>query len=436
MSLPAVYFPHDAQWHIHLTRDYRFRTVCCGRRWGKTLSAVAEILDRAESGPAGDYAWIAPTYFIAERAIDAVRELAGDKVLITGRNPVRAEVKNVGGKSRVLFLSADNPESILGLGFEGIVIDEAARIDPDVWTFTIRPTLAQTKGWALLISTPNGRGWFYDMFTRGNDPDEKDFKSFKFPSYTSPYFPPEEWIEAKRTMPSDAFRQEYEAEFIEDSAGVFHGVDECLVDEIPPRMGEVATGCDVAKHTDFTVNIAMDRTTGACLDMQRFNQLDWPIQKERIVAFNQKWPGLLVLDATGAGDPIYDDLRHQVPNIEPFKFTNASKTQLIQRLIVAIEQKQISWPRAWTTLTDELKRYEYAIGANGTITYNAPGGYHDDCVIALALANSARFAHMRSGEIKVFAPRNAAAEGGGVAARTLGSRPRGAPGKGRGRILF
>ena len=268
--------PHEGQQQLH-DSNARFRVVCCGRRWGKTLGIAADLLESAGNNP-GDYGWIAPTYFIAERGVEAIREIAGDFVKISGRNPVKAEIASVNGTSRILFLSADNPESILGLGFKGIVLDEAARIPLDVWTYTIRPTIAQTQGWATLISTPRGRGWFYDMFSRGKDPTETEYASFKFPSNTNPYFPEAEWDEARRTMPSDVFKQEYEAEFIEDSAGVFHDVDDCLVDEISQRMGEVATGCDVAKHTDHTVLITMDRTTGACLDMQRFNQLEWPVQ--------------------------------------------------------------------------------------------------------------------------------------------------------------
>jgi len=42
-------------------------------------------------------------------------------------------------------------------------------------------------------------------------------------------------------------------------------------------------------------------------------------------------------------------------------------------------------------LTAELKRYEYVISSTGHISYNAPSGYHDDCVIALALANQGRW---------------------------------------------
>jgi len=111
------------------------------------------------------------------------------------------------------------------------------------------------------------------------------------------------------------------------------------------------------------------------------------------------------MDATGIGDPVFDDRRHVIPRIEPVKLINLSKTQLIQRLVVAIEQRQIGWPAAWSVVTDELKRYEYQITPNGSITYNAPSGYHDDCIIALALANSERFQFKWTGEARVFGAR-------------------------------
>ena len=145
--------------------------------------------------------------------------------------------------------------------------------------YVLRPTIAQTLGWAVFVSTPKGRNWFYDLFTRGLDPSETDYASFRFPSNASPYFPAKEWEEAKRTLPEDVFRQEYMAEFMEDSAGVFRNVDACTV----PYSAEVTKGdyhrsvvigCDVAKHTDWTVLIAMDAETGRCFAMERFNHLD------------------------------------------------------------------------------------------------------------------------------------------------------------------
>jgi hypothetical protein len=193
-------------------------------------------------------------------------------------------------------------------------------------------------------------------------------------------------------MPEDVFRQEYMAEFLEDSAGVFRGVDGVIrpAGVAPVVSGQILIGLDLAKYTDWTVLVAMDAETGACLDMDRFNQLDWTIQKERIIAFCRRWRGRLVMDATGLGDPIYDDLRPALSNIEGFRITGVNKPALIQRLAVAVEQRQISIPADWTVLLNELRRYEYSFTPSGGVQYGAPSGSHDDCVIALALANHRR----------------------------------------------
>lgn len=312
-------------------------------------------------------------------------------VQFKGVNPVRATFDGAGGKAEILFLSADNPDTILGDGYDGVVVDEAARIPRDVWEMNIRPALADKQGWALLISTPRARNWFFDLHTRGRDPSESLYRSYTFPSDSNPYFNPEEFEEARRTTPQDIFRQEYLAQFLEDSAGVFRSLDRCLMLDAAKRTGDVVVGCDLAKHSDFTVLIAMDRSTGHCLEMERFNQLDWPIQKDRIAQFVAKYNALLILDATGIGDPIFDDLKPRVPRMQGIKLTNPSKAGLVQRLVVNIEQGRIGWPTGWDVLTDELKRYEYKITTHGAIQYNAPDGFHDDCVMALALANDARY---------------------------------------------
>jgi len=408
MGQDAYYYPHAAQQAIHNARDRRFRIVCTGRRFGKTLCLAAELFDHGGGTLAGDYGWIAPTYNVAERGVEAFRAMADGFAKVCGRNPSRVEFAGPIGPVRVWFLSADNPDSIRGYGFNGIVIDEAASIPSDVWHYVIRPTISQTLGWAVFCSTPKGRNWFYDMHTRGLDPTEKDYLSFTFPSNASPYFPAKEWVEAWRSLPSDVFRQEYMAEFLEDSAGVFRNVDGCLIvggESEPVSHRSVVIGCDVAKHTDWTVLIAMDAETGRCFAWERFNMLDWPIQKERIVAFARQHKGRLILDATGVGDPIYDDLKRVLPDIEGFKLSPISKISLIQRLMVAIEQRKIGWPADWEILTAELKRYEYQLMPSGGVTYSAPSGYHDDCVIALALANHGRWEGETMGTMKAFLPR-------------------------------
>jgi len=435
------YAPHAAQLEIHRARDKRFRMVCTGRRFGKTLCLAAELLDRGGYEKGGDYAWVAPTYGVAERGIEAFRTFGFGFVQESGRAPCRVEFQGRDGfpRTRIWFLSADNPDSMRGFGFQGVVIDEAAMIPADVWNYVLRPTISQTLGWAMLVSTPMGRNWFYDLFTLGRDPAETKYASFTFPSKVSPYFPAEEWEEAREKYGERAFRQEYLAEFLEDGAGVFKGIDACLFDagievsgQRPEVSRNVVIGCDVAKHKDWTVLIAMDAETGRCFAMDRFNHLDWTIQKERIVGFARQWHGRVIMDTTGIGDPIYDDLKRVLPDIEPCLLTMGTKMNLIERLGMAVEQRKVSWPGTanrsqrsedrnqngslatdcadwrgldagnWEILTNEMKRYEFEYGATGRISYGAPSGYHDDCVIALALANYRKWEGEQCGTMVAF----------------------------------
>jgi len=366
----------------------RFKICCTGRRFGKTLLCARQIFSSAMETK-GDYGWITPTYEITERGIDAIRESVNPQAFeIKGR----PKIAYLASGSRIFFYSADgdDPRSILGHGFDGLILDESARINADAWHIVIRPTISQTEGWCTMISTSRGRNWFYDMFTRGRDEQEPDYKAFRYPSNANPYFPQAEFDEARRTLPADVFRQEYEAEFLEDSAGVFRGVNEIMTTTRCRCNAQWDVGCDLAKHQDFTVLVAMCSECGDCHAMDRFNQIDWPLQKARIIGFCGRYKGTLYLDATGIGDPIYDDLQRQGLNVVGVKLTNQSKQTLIQDLILSIEQRKISFPANWTVMGDELKRYEYEYTASRNITYNAPSGYHDDAVIALALANRGR----------------------------------------------
>jgi len=291
------------------------------------------------------------------------------------------------------------------------VVDEAASQDVRVWNYVVRPTLAQTMGWGVFIGTPSGRNWFYDMFTRGVEGQE-GFRSFRYSSLESPFFPKTEWEEARRQLPEDVFRQEYMAEFLEDSAGVFRGVDGCLMPEGAvarvPAGPPVVVGVDLAKHTDWTVCVAIEARTGRCFDMYRTNKLDWPFQRREIIEFARRHrAALVVLDATGVGDPIYDDVKRVLPNVEGFKITAQSKRELVQGLMVAVERGLLRWPAAWEVLTAEMKRYEYTITPNGGIGYSAPSGYHDDCVRALARAvgGAGRYAKGGGGGLMARLPR-------------------------------
>lgn len=72
------------------------------------------------------------------------------------------------------------------------------------------------------------------------------------------------------------------------------------------------------------------------------------------------------------------------------------------QMTVAIRQHPqqfVFWRSRWEMLTTELKRFEYQIPALGGIRYSAPSGYHDDCVMALALAVYRKWEVSRAGSM-------------------------------------
>ena len=351
------------------------------------------MLDKAAAVP-GDYGWVAPTYQVDQRGIDAFTQITGGALNICeikggGKVPQYASI--CGGKSRCHFLSAAKPDPIRGYGFLGLAVDDAPFIKKTTWEYIIRPTIAQTMGWAILVGTPKGRNWFHSEHIKGQSAEHPDYDSFHFASNESPFFHQSEWDLLKAEMPDDVFRQEYMAEFLEDSAGVFKGINNCHTTSGMhcTCKGSMVVGIDLAKHVDYTVLIAICPRCGSCREMMRFHRLNWPIMKQRIVEFVLRHNGRAIIDATGVGDPIYDDLRSAGLSIDPVKFTEQRKAELIQGLMVAIEQRHITWPADWEVLNDELRVFEYQIAPiSRRISYNAPDGFHDDCVIALALATS------------------------------------------------
>lgn len=287
-------------------------------------------------------------------------------------------------KTTIELKGADNEDSLRGVGLDGVGLDECAMIKANVWPEIIRPMLADRNGFAVFISTPKGRNWFYDIFTRKDD----NWQSWAYPTSVNKYIAQEEINEAKKDMSERLFKQEFMAEFLDDDTGVFKGIRRCVVGELKsPILGRFyVIGVDLAKTEDFTVLTVIDSVTREVVAIERFQDVMWNIQKLRIQDLAFKYNNAYCLiDSTGVGDPIYEDLSISGISCEGYKFTNESKMQLIEQLAITIEQRQITFPNI-DYLVDELRNYEYSITNEGRIKYGAPMGKHDDCVISLALA--------------------------------------------------
>jgi phage FluMu gp28-like protein len=187
-------------------------------------------------------------------------------------------------------------------------------------------------------------------------------------------------------MTQKVVEQEVMGKFIEDVGSVFRGVDDCIMGalEEPVTDHKYYVGVDLAKSVDFTVMIVLNKRRQV-VAFDRFNQLDWTFQKQRIINMAKKYNNAkILLDSTGVGDPILDDLKKEI-TVEGYKFTSASKADLINKLAIHINERTVTYPRI-PELLNELKIFGYIKEGSKEIKYSAPEGYHDDTVIALSLA--------------------------------------------------
>jgi hypothetical protein len=388
------YEPHPGQLEIHLSNHPR-RIVACGARWGKTLAAAMEGLAAAMQPAERSVGWVvAPTYDLADRIfreiqVAALRRLLHRIVLIRDSDR-RLVLRNMaGGKSEIRGKSADNPVSLLGEGLDWVIVDEAARLKPAIWQSHLSQRLIDKQGWALLISTPRGKGYFYDLWRRGQG-DDPHYKSWNHASWTNPLLD-REVIEAERArLPERVFRQEYGAEFMEGAGQVFRNVCECATGEWqePKPTERYYAGLDLAKVEDFTVLVIVNERREVMF-VDRFHRLDWALQVARVKAACDRFSNAtLLVDSTGVGEPLFESLCAAGCYAQPYPFTSASKNALINALSLALEKRDITLPKAelCPELVDELESFEYSVTDAGNVRTGAPYGCHDDCVVALALA--------------------------------------------------
>lgn len=393
------YEPHVGQLPVHASRAAR-RVLACGVRWGKTKCAAAEAVAASLQPSAPNTfrrGWVcAPYYDLTDKVFREVSlifqaVLAPFVVRISDHERL-AIVRNMGGGlTEIRGKSADNPVSLLGEGLDWLIVDEASRVKADTWTRFLSARLLDKKGWALLISSPKGKGWFYDAWRMGQK-KLHGFESWNSPTWTNPIIDQAELESIRARIPDAIFRQEYGAEFIEGAGQVFRNVrDLATIDawSDPVADARYVAGLDLAKVSDYTVLVIMDARERRVVHVERFHRVDWKVQVARISAATERYGHCYTLvDSTGAGEPVYEALLEANIRADGYTFTASSKAALVNNLALMCERGEIALPRPelWPEGIEELESFEFMVTEQGNVKTGAPPGQHDDCVCALMLA--------------------------------------------------
>jgi len=283
--------------------------------------------------------------------------------------------------------SADNPNSLIGDEVDLLIIDEAAVMPSDVYDMYLYAATMIRDGTTIFISTPRRKNWFFRKYHElQEDPDGFTLKT---PSWINPRMTQDKIDKSREKLPKDIYRQEIEAEFLDEGAGVFRKYNEASMDnweEEPKIDHRYILGADVARVNDYTVITVIDKQTHNVVYWERFNKVDWALAGERIANIATRYNrAKAIVDSTGVGNSVTENIKRKGVFVEDFAFSNKSKEQLIEKLSLFFDNGAIHIPNEKIIL-DELDVFGCELLPSGKVKYGAPNGSHDDCVMSLGLA--------------------------------------------------
>lgn len=391
-------YPHPGQQQV-LLGARRFNWLSAGRRWRKTTLGVSIIVEACLRGET--WLWGAPTF---KQVMIAWEELTTSVGGVAQFKKGDQEINfPTGGK--IYMRSLDNPDNARGYTADGVVLDEVADVKEEAYYEIVRPMLIDTGGPLWAIGTPKGRNWFWREHNAAQDRD--DSRAWQIPTVgcrienmelirephplENPVIPWAEIVNAYQRTPQEIFEQEYLARFKQFGGSVFRNIQANLyvpdgADPEDHKGHMIIMTVDWAKHQDFTVCAIGCGDCKKELEMDRFNEIDYTIQRDRIKTLYEKWkPEIVLAEKNAMGDPNIELLWDEGIPVTPWNMTASTKPGLIRSLATALEREE------WKFIDDkqgtfEMEAYEQKTNPmTGRSSYSAPRGTNDDIVIARAL---------------------------------------------------
>lgn len=271
-----------------------------------------------------------------------------------------------------------------------LILDEFQDMKPDAWDEVGAPMLLDTDGDAIFSGTPKRKNHFFQMYANALGDMSGRWMAAHITSFDNPFLSQAALADIVKDMTEDAYKQEIMAEFLDNAGAVFRNLNACMnaTDSTPDdhKGHQFIVGGDWGKHNDYTA------LSVGCLNCHkevahdRFNQIDYSFQRERIKVLNNRWHPLNILvESNSMGEPNAEALQRDGLPVSMFETTASSKPPLIENLALALERTE------WQFISDpvwraEMEAYERKVNpTTGRSTYSAPEGVHDDTVIARAL---------------------------------------------------
>lgn len=428
------YSPHPAQQKVH-DSTARFKLVSAGNRFGKDLCSIAEgvmkFLEMENEERSIDINppvlwWIvAPSMTYARQNWRDLKKLF-PKDLVYDIKVSDYIIETING-GIIEVHSADDPESLVGVGLDIVTVTEAPRIrDLDIVWANLRQRLDSPGrgpggkgGVALLNGSPKGVTYFSKLLKLGEKTSSiysPEYETFRFTTWDNPLMAAKRYMvvgqnalgeditfeqSIRMSMTDARYRQDYLAEELSDVNAVFPNYEKVLVKpphdcktdearaefwrkrEEPEPFETYTIGYDPASKGDGKP-IAIRNSRGRVVKIDPMTRLGWDAQWDKIAFYSALYNGASVnFGQTGLGETIGSQLVKRGLTVNPINEQGNNKAKLVEDLAIVVEQGwcEIPWSQE---VENQLKDY-ISVSRDGHSTQykNATDSGHDDLISAL-----------------------------------------------------
>lgn len=367
------------------------KCIVAGRRSGKTTGVSADAATDLLQGRRILYA--APTadqtMVFWARCKRFLREPIEAGLIYKNESDRVLEIKGAG---RIRAKTAWDADTLRGDYADKLIMEEYSIMNPTAWEEVGAPMLLDNNGDAVFIFTPKRKNHAWKLYQRAIGDTSGRWQAWHFTSHDNPYLSKEALDEIAQDMTDSAYRQEILAEFLESEGQVFRNLANCMnapKDATPDQHQghRIVAGLDWAKQQDFTFTSLVCDDCKVEVAKDRFNQIDYHFQRDRLKALYDKW-NVRHIEGEGnsIGEPNIEELQRDGIPIVPFQTTGQSKPPLIESLALCFEREECQWIDD-PICNGELEAYEVKMSpTTNRPTYSAPSGMNDDTVIGRALA--------------------------------------------------
>lgn len=375
--------------------------ACCGRQVGKTtLTAIKALHFALAYSPTQVLivsAGLRQSMILFNRILGFIDQSFAATILLVERTRTRVKFAN---ESEIVALPCGRDGSTLrGFTSDMVILDEANFIPKIVIDSVIRPTtITRPNARIIMLSTPWAKDHpFYEAMTK----PELGFRTYRWPTSINPQVTEERLELERKTMGEYDFDREYNANFIDDQFTYFPSklvlgcTDDYALDAEPKpgetRKGTYYVGIDFGKHMDHAVIAVIQEQADHKLRLVYLREFQLETSYTAIIGTIRTLNNVYHfrggrLDQTGVGEPLYEQIREFAPYIGGVTFTARTKQDILSKLLLTMERKDITIPREPQRLLTQLTQQRCEPTEQGTLRFTHPTGTHDDLAWAFALA--------------------------------------------------